>query len=241
MTAAIAVSTGSLANALRETFEQTLIPQAPKAKATQTATITHSAIISLDQAGLTADVLVYGQLKITNNTTGAGQPTEDAFGAVVTVQRVGQRWLASRFGTDADTAESVPAGETPGSPAVSAATSAGVAASRDLITFSRKTFTADFNRALAMTTDPLRSDLVGERTKTLQTMTTGHFDLSATPAAFGVESASGSTVVLLITVNGRTVADTASKSAQSVQRFELTMTEVGNQWLASNLESVAIG
>ncbi len=112
----------------------------------------------------------------------------------------------------------------------------------NVITFSRKTFDADFARALDGTTGALKSDLTGKKALTLSTMTSGKFDLKGTvgASAYVGPADPGKGVYVLVTVNGFQVADAANASTNSVQRFEMTMVKVGKSWLASNLNSVGI-
>ena len=110
----------------------------------------------------------------------------------------------------------------------------------NVVTFSRKTFTADFQRALDGATGSLKSDLSGEKATTLSTLTEGKFDLKGTVAATAFAGVSGNSILVLVTVNGYKVADTASESQASVQRLELTMVKSGKSWLASNLQASGI-
>jgi len=112
----------------------------------------------------------------------------------------------------------------------------------NIITFSRKTFEADFARALKGTTGSLKTDLEGKKGLTLTTMTDGKFDLKATvgSSAYVSKTDDGKGTLVLVTLNAFKVADATSGSSATVQRVELTMIKVGNSWLASNLSAVGI-
>ena len=123
-----------------------------------------------------------------------------------------------------------------------AAVTAAATEAANVVTFSRKTFDADFTRALNGATGKLKSDLSGEKALTLNTLTSGKFDLKGTvgSSAFEGVASDGKSLLALVTVNGFKVADAANSSSSSVQRLELTMTKVGNVWLASSLSAVGV-
>jgi hypothetical protein len=112
----------------------------------------------------------------------------------------------------------------------------------NVLSFSRKTFAADFARALAGTTGALKSDLEGKKATTLSTMTSGKIDLHATVAQSAYEGTDSSThhILVLVTVNGFNTNDQGVSTAPTPQRLEMTMNKVGSKWLASDIESVGI-
>jgi len=112
----------------------------------------------------------------------------------------------------------------------------------NIITFSRKTFDADFARATNGTTGSLKTDLLGKKALTLTTMTDGKFDLKATvgASAYAGKTDDGKSTLVLVTLNAFKVADSSTGSTASVQRFQMTMVKVGKSWLASNLAAVGI-
>jgi hypothetical protein len=120
------------------------------------------------------------------------------------------------------------------------AVTAGATEAANILSFTRKNFGRDFDRALAGATGKLRSDLAAKRTLTLSQMTRGKFDLKADVVRSAFESEDGGAVLLLVTVNGSRVGDTGQASVPSTQRLELTMVRQGGKWLASNLLSVGI-
>jgi len=121
-----------------------------------------------------------------------------------------------------------------------AVTSAATEAA-NLVTYSRKTFDADFARALHGATGSLAKDLRGEKAKTLASMNKGKFDLRGSVEHSAYEGTDGhGNVLALVTVNGYAMSDSGKRSAANTQRLELTMTRSGGDWLASNLTSVGI-
>ena len=123
-----------------------------------------------------------------------------------------------------------------------AAIQAAATEAANIVTFNRKTFSADFQRALNGATGSLKSDLSGEKATTLNTMTSGKFDLKGTVAAtaYAGTSSDGKSLLVLVTVNGFKIADTSSQNQTSVQRLQLTMVKSGKAWLASALNAIGI-
>ena len=122
-----------------------------------------------------------------------------------------------------------------------AAMSAASTVSINILSYSRATFAADYQRALDGTSGQLRSDMDKERTPTLNQMTSGKFDLKATVSDVGLEGGTaGAGYQVLVVVSGYKVDDTGKASASVVNRLELTMVNVGGKWLASNLKSIAL-
>ena len=97
---ALACTTGAFTTSLRTTFEKTIKPQAPAAQATQTAQVNQAGIQAVSPDGKQIQILMYGQLTITNVQTPSGSPRYDPFGIVVTMDKVGQTWLVAKYGSD---------------------------------------------------------------------------------------------------------------------------------------------
>lgn len=123
-----------------------------------------------------------------------------------------------------------------------AAVVAAATEAANVTTYSRKTFDADFARALNGSTGALKSDLTGKRALAENTMTSGKYDLKGTigASAYIGPSDDGKSVLVMVTVNAFKVADTSSGSSATVQRFQLTMVKSGKRWLASDLNAVGI-
>ncbi|MCZ4500308.1 MAG: hypothetical protein JWQ74_2863 [Marmoricola sp.] len=98
--AALACTTGPFTASLKNTYEKTIKVKAPPAKAVQTAQVNEAGIRSVSPDGKQVDVLVIGQLAITNVQTTSGTPTYDPFGTVVTLDKVGSKWLIARYESD---------------------------------------------------------------------------------------------------------------------------------------------
>jgi hypothetical protein len=94
-----ACATGKFKADLQTALQKTILPQAPKLKAVQTAQVNKAGIVSVTPDGKQWTTLIYGQLTQTNSTT-AKSPRTDLFGAVVTVNRVGDQWLISKVDFD---------------------------------------------------------------------------------------------------------------------------------------------
>jgi hypothetical protein len=93
-------TTGRFSADLRQALQSQILRLAPKAKATQTAQVNKAGIVSVNPAGDQVVLLVYGQLTQSNSSTAKKSPRVDVVGAVVTVDKVGQRWLISKVATD---------------------------------------------------------------------------------------------------------------------------------------------
>ena len=110
----------------------------------------------------------------------------------------------------------------------------------NVLTYSRKTFDADYTRALNGATGGLRDDLSKKKALTLQALTAGKFDLKGkvTAAAFE-QQADGKTVVLL-SATGYTVGADGVPVPKSIDRFELTMVKIKGKWLMSDFRNVGL-
>jgi hypothetical protein len=98
---ALPCTTGKFTSDVRTALQKTIIPKAPAAKATQTAQINRAGIVSVSPDGRQWVTLLFGQLVISNATTAKNAPRTDVFGAVVTVDQVGGKWLISKVDFDA--------------------------------------------------------------------------------------------------------------------------------------------
>jgi Mce-associated membrane protein len=92
--------TGTFKSQFASYLQKTIIALAPKAKAVQTAQVNKAGVVSVNQDGTQWTTLIYGQLVQSNTSTAKGTPRTDLFGAVVTVDRVGNRYLISKVGYD---------------------------------------------------------------------------------------------------------------------------------------------
>lgn len=112
----------------------------------------------------------------------------------------------------------------------------------NLLSYSRKSFEADYARARSGATGALGQDLADPTKKTtlLQQMTSGKFDLQGQITASAFEESSGANYAVLVSAQGYKVPDTGSKTLASTARFEVTMTRIKGRWLAANLSSVGL-
>jgi hypothetical protein len=110
----------------------------------------------------------------------------------------------------------------------------------NLLTYSRKTFDADYARTLAGATGGLASDLSKQKQTILTEMTKNKIDLQGTVTNSAFEEKAGGKYLVLISADGYVLPDGGQRTLKSTARFELTMAKVGGRWLASNLQSVGI-
>lgn len=103
-------------------------------------------------------------------------------------------------------------------------------------TYARATFDHDWNRALAGATGGLKSDLTSRKATTLDALTKGKIDLTATVtnAALLGPTDDGKGLIVLVTMNGYQVQG-KTKGVPIPQRLALTMVKVGGKWLASDV------
>ncbi|MDT4908500.1 MAG: hypothetical protein QOF87_1054 [Pseudonocardiales bacterium] len=122
-------------------------------------------------------------------------------------------------------------------------TGAVTAAKQELInvlTYSRKTFDADYARTLNGATGALRDDLSKKKALTLKTLTAGKIDLKGTVTAAAFEQNVGNTTVVLLSATGYTVGADGVPVPKSIDRFELTMVKVKGKWLMSDFRNVGL-
>jgi hypothetical protein len=112
----------------------------------------------------------------------------------------------------------------------------------NLLTYSRKSFDADYRRAQVGATGALAKDLSDTTKKStlLSQMTTGKFDLQGQVTASAFEESSGANIAVLVSAQGYKVPDSGSKTLASTARFEVTVTKINGKWLTSNLVSVGL-
>lgn len=120
-----------------------------------------------------------------------------------------------------------------------AAMSAATTQTINLLTYNRKTFNADFARAVNGTTGQLKSDLQKDKANTLSQLTANKFDLKAQITDTALVSGSAKTgYLVLLVANGFRVDDKGTTSAAIPQRIQLTMNLVNGKWLASDLQGI---
>jgi Mce-associated membrane protein len=110
----------------------------------------------------------------------------------------------------------------------------------NVLTYSRKTFDADYARALNGATGNLRDDLASKKALTLKALTAGKFDLQGQVTEAAFEQRSGNSTVVLLSATGYTVGADGTPVPKSIDRFELTMTDVKGKWLMSDFRNVGL-
>jgi ABC-type transporter MlaC component len=112
----------------------------------------------------------------------------------------------------------------------------------NMLTYSRKSFAADYARAVDGATGALKADLQSSAKKsTLQNkMTSSKLDLQGAVTATAFEEVSGTNWLILVSAQGYQVPDGGKRTLASRERFQVTMTNVAGKWLASDLQSVGL-
>jgi hypothetical protein len=222
-----AVSTGGFRTRYDSAL-RALAATAGRTKTVQQAVVQKIALTSL--SGDTAGVLVFGRIETTTASDPAGTTSDLASG--VTLQRTGGAWRIS------DTSDLVDRGTfvatPPGNAALVDAVTAGAHEVVNLLSYSRANFTADFDRALAGLTKVLQAQQLSRRAGLFQAMNQSQSDYAGQVRAVGIESASGTSALLLVLATGYLVS--ASQGAQPLsgtERFEVGVEFVHGRWLVS--------
>ncbi len=100
LAAGLKCTTGSFTSDYRTVFTRQIKVNAPTAKAAQSAQVNKAGIASISPDGKQWVLLVFGQLQVTNVSTGKDTPRVDPVGAVVTMDKVGESWLVAKVDTD---------------------------------------------------------------------------------------------------------------------------------------------
>jgi len=111
---------------------------------------------------------------------------------------------------------------------------------KNIFTYARKTFDADYQRALSGATGDLAADLKSKMATLLSQMTDGKFDLDGAIIGSAFEQIQGDQAVVLVSAQGYKLPDGAQRELASAARFEVTLLKVGDKWLASGLTSVGL-
>lgn len=126
-----------------------------------------------------------------------------------------------------------------GTPGFTAAESAVMTAASveavNTLTYTRKSFEADYQRALDGTTGALKTDLEGRKATILSTMTTQKVDLKAEVTDVALKTSSDEGMVVLVVLNGFTVNDAGVSAPTGVQRVSLTLVNVKGKWLVNDI------
>jgi len=117
------------------------------------------------------------------------------------------------------------------------------AASREMInlqSFRLAHFDADFARASSGLTGGLLSALNGKKASLKDGLEKSKQDTTAAVTQAGFKQQSGQDAVVLMTMNNYRVDAKGKKTLFNTGRFEVTVSDVKGQWLASNLTSVGV-
>ena len=109
----------------------------------------------------------------------------------------------------------------------------------NILSYRRDHFEQDFQRALAGATGSLKSDLRQEKSATLNTISKGKFDMSATVTHSALEGpVSGKNAyTVLVTLNGYR---SNAPSQPTPSQLALTVVNVKGNWLVSDVQSIGI-
>lgn len=176
-----------------------------------------------------AGVLVFGRLDVTTRADPAG--ASEVLASGVTLQRSDGTWLISAMTDLSEQGEF--AATPPGNAALVAAVTAAGHEVVNLLSYRRADFAADFDRALAGLTGPLRAQQAQRRADLLRSMTRSQTDYAGLVRSIGVESASGPDVLLLVCATGYSVQAKGSRQQSGTERFEVGVRYVGGRWLVS--------
>lgn len=232
LTQALRVTTG----AFRASYQRSLPVLAEAAvrnKVIQTVTVVKGAVVRLGAGKKQAAVLLVIKQAVSKGP--GSSPRVDYLTVTETLQRVGGQWLVSDLQPHGST------GVPPGTAALAAAELAARGMVLDTLSYSRARFSTDFARTLAATTGSLRSYVNSHRDAIRRAMADGGFDLRGELEGDAVESATGSSVVVLVAAKEYKITDTGQRTLATAGRFEVTMTKVGNRWLAGRLDAVGAG
>jgi hypothetical protein len=200
---------------------------APKNHTVQQAVVQKLAVTAL--SGDTAGVLVFGRLEITDSANPDGTTTVLASG--VTLERAGATWRINDMTDLAD--QGTFAATPPGNAALLAAVTAGAREVVNLLSYTRASFDADYNRALDGLTGPLRTQQEQRRAGLEQSMNQTQTDYAGQVRSVGVESASGTSVLLLVCATGYAEQARSAHPVSGTERFEVGVQYVGRRWLVN--------
>ncbi len=201
---------------------------AVKAHTVQQAVVQKLAVTSL--SGATAGVLAFGRLDITTTADPDGATSVLASG--VTLQRAGSTWRISDMTDLAEQGTFV--ATPPGNTALVEAVTAGAREVVDLLSYARASFDADFDRALDGLTGPLRTQQEQRRAGVEQSMNQTQTDYAGQVRSVGVESASGTSVLLLVCATGYSAQASSAQPVSGTERFEVGVQFVGGRWLVNS-------
>ncbi len=117
------------------------------------------------------------------------------------------------------------------------------AASREMInvqSFRLADFNADFQRAQSGLTGNLQKELTSKKDSLEASLHKSKLDTAATVTQAALKQAKDGQVLVLLTMNNYRVDATGKRTLFGTGRFEVTVSNVGGKWLASDLTSVGL-
>lgn len=109
----------------------------------------------------------------------------------------------------------------------------------NILSYSRKDFQADYQRALAGSTGALAKDITSKKASYLQTLTQNKFDTSAsiTNQALAGTSPTGQGFVVLLTINS---VNSNAPGTPIPYHLQVTVVEKNGKYLASDLQMIGV-
>jgi hypothetical protein len=197
----------------------------------QSATVEKVGICSL--AGARATALVVGRVQVTDDNDPAGNTVPVTLG--VTLQN-SDAWRITDLG-DLGTTATFPAAP-PGDAGLGAAVLAAGHEVVDLLSYTRNNFRADLARALDGLTSTLAAGQRSGAAALHAAMVAGGYDYAGLVRSIGVESASESSVLLLVCATGYQVGNTGGSISSGPVRYEVGVQFTGGRWLVSEYQSL---
>lgn len=117
------------------------------------------------------------------------------------------------------------------------------AAARELIdtqSFRLAHFDADFARATAGLTGDMLKELTAKKASLQTSLRRSKFDTAATVTQAALKEDHGASAIVLLAMRNYRVDKSGKRTPFATGSFEITMSEVGGKWLASDLTSVGL-
>jgi hypothetical protein len=101
-------------------------------------------------------------------------------------------------------------------------------------------FDADFARARSGLTGGLLKELTGKKASLQTSLRRSKLDTSATVTQAALKEDHGANAIVVLSMKNYRVDKSGKRTPFSTGRFEVTVSEVGGKWLASDLTSVGL-
>jgi hypothetical protein len=231
LTAGLAVTTGEYRRQYQFALTGDLARTAAAEHVVHTFEVLDVGIGAMAPDGSQAKVLIFGQERIVDDTTG---PDGDVSPLTLcaTIKRLGNLYLISELTQNTDP------GLPPGGPDLATAVAAAHTEVVDMLSFRRAEFPADLQRALDGATTPLRDQLESGADDARAALENGKYDTSGTVDATAVVRADADTVSLLVVAKESRTADGTSEPTVLTHRYEVTVIRTASGWAASQVASV---